>query len=205
MDLKRQLCRGPRFKHLLMTIHVQFGFNHICCLYVKVIIHFPLRLPCWKLQWSPEQLKTSRVPSNEHFYNIIIKSVLVSDNIFEISATMSRLLAMAVILNFWSASKSWTKKNHLMKGQSWSYGSWIYNYLFNRCLSPLMLWVWIPLIERCTTLCDKVCQWLAAGRWFSTCIQISSTIKNDCHDITEKNPNQTPNEHIIIYQIFFFT
>ena len=23
----------------------------------------------------------------------------------------------------------------------WSYGSWIYNYLCNRCLSPLMLWV----------------------------------------------------------------
>jgi hypothetical protein len=24
---------------------------------------------------------------------------------------------------------------------SWSYGSWIYNYLCNQCLSPLMLWV----------------------------------------------------------------
>ena len=24
----------------------------------------------------------------------------------------------------------------------WSYGSWIYNYLFNQCLSPLKLWVW---------------------------------------------------------------
>ena len=32
------------------------------------------------------------------------------------------------------------------------------------CLSPLMLWVWI---SRCTTLCDKVCQWLETGRWFS--------------------------------------
>jgi hypothetical protein len=28
---------------------------------------------------------------------------------------------------------------------SWSY--WIYNYLCNQCLSPLTLWVWIPLIE----------------------------------------------------------
>jgi hypothetical protein len=33
-----------------------------------------------------------------------------------------------------------------------------------------------------TTLCDKVCQWLATGRWFSL---ISSTNKNDCHDIAE--------------------
>ena len=26
-------------------------------------------------------------------------------------------------------------------GPSWSYGSWIYNYLCNQCLSPLTLWV----------------------------------------------------------------
>jgi hypothetical protein len=38
---------------------------------------------------------------------------------------------------------------------------WIY-----RCLSPLMLWGRIPVMARCTTLCDKVCQWLAAGRCF---------------------------------------
>jgi hypothetical protein len=44
-------------------------------------------------------------------------------------------------------------------------GSWIYNYLCNQCLSPLMLWVRIPLRARCTTLCDKVCQWLVAGQW----------------------------------------
>ena len=38
-----------------------------------------------------------------------------------------------------------------------------YNYLCNQCVSPLALWVWIPLD---TTLCDKVCQWFAAGRCF---------------------------------------
>ena len=32
----------------------------------------------------------------------------------------------------------------------WSYGSWIYNYLCNQCLSPLTLWVKIPLMARCT-------------------------------------------------------
>jgi hypothetical protein len=35
---------------------------------------------------------------------------------------------------------------------------------------------------RCTTLSDKVCQWLATGRWFSPG---SSTNKTDRHDITE--------------------
>jgi hypothetical protein len=33
---------------------------------------------------------------------------------------------------------------------SWSYGSWIYNYLCNQCLSSLTLWVWIVLEARCT-------------------------------------------------------
>jgi hypothetical protein len=32
--------------------------------------------------------------------------------------------------------------------------SWIYNYLCNQCLSPLM-WVRISIREMCTTLCDK--------------------------------------------------
>jgi hypothetical protein len=39
-------------------------------------------------------------------------------------------------------------------------GSWIYNCLCNQCLSPLMLSVRILIRASCTTLCDKVCQWL---------------------------------------------
>jgi hypothetical protein len=54
-------------------------------------------------------------------------------------------------------------------------------------LSPLILWVRIQLGRGVldTTLCDKVCQWLAAGLWFSPCTLVSSTNKTDCHDITE--------------------
>ena len=37
-----------------------------------------------------------------------------------------------------------------------------------------------------TTLCDKVCQWLVSGQWFSQCTTpISSTNKIDRHNITE--------------------
>jgi hypothetical protein len=68
---------------------------------------------------------------------------------------------------------------------AWSYDSWIYNYLYNRCLSPLMLWVQISIRVKCTTLCDKVCRWLPTGRWFSLGSPVSSTNKTDCHDITE--------------------
>ena len=52
---------------------------------------------------------------------------------------------------------------------SWSSGSWIFTYICNQCISSLTLWIWILLMRDVldTTLCDKVCQWLAAGRWFS--------------------------------------
>ena len=59
----------------------------------------------------------------------------------------------------------------------------------NQCLTPPMLWVRIPLIARCPRyniiLCDKVCQWLATGQWFSLDTPVSSTNKTDHHDITE--------------------
>ena len=65
----------------------------------------------------------------------------------------------------------------------WSYG----NYLCNQCISPLTLCVRIPLglglLD--TTLYDQVCQWLAAGRWFSPVTLVSSTNKANRHDISE--------------------
>jgi len=71
---------------------------------------------------------------------------------------------------------------------SWSYGSWIYNYPCNQCLSTLKLWVRTPFMARCVldlTLCDTVCQWIATGRRFSPGTPVSSTNKTDRHDIPE--------------------
>ena len=50
-----------------------------------------------------------------------------------------------------------------------------------------MLWVRIALMWGVidTTLCDKVCQWLAAGWWLSLGTPVSSTNKTECHNITE--------------------
>jgi hypothetical protein len=71
--------------------------------------------------------------------------------------------------------------------RSWSYGSWICNYLCNQCPSPLILWAWTPLRRGVldTALCDKVCQWLTVGRCFSLGTPVSSTNKTDRQDITE--------------------
>ena len=86
------------------------------------------------------------------------------------------------ILNFWS-----TPKLLLGSSWSWSYGSWIYNYLCNQCLSPLTLWVRIQLKRGVfeTTLCDNACQWLVAGRWFSPGTPLSSNNNTGWHEITE--------------------
>jgi hypothetical protein len=56
---------------------------------------------------------------------------------------------------------------------SWSYGSWIYNYMCNQCLLPLMLWVRNPVMERCTRYN------------ISPGTPVSSTNKTDRHHITE--------------------
>ena len=61
-----------------------------------------------------------------------------------------------------------------------------------------------------TTLCDKVCQWLSTGQWFSPGTQVSSTNKTDSHDVTEiflkvalstKHPTKPTNlqAHALIY------
>ena len=81
---------------------------------------------------------------------------------------------------------------------SWSYGSWIYNYLCNQFLSPLMLWVWISIMARCTILCDKVCQRLATGWWFSPA---SSINKTDCHDIINWNIVESGIKQTNIYEV----
>ena len=59
-----------------------------------------------------------------------------------------------------------------------------YDYICNKCLSTL-LWVRISIRARCTTLCDKVCQWLTTALWFSPGPLVSSTNKTDLHDIAE--------------------
>jgi hypothetical protein len=48
---------------------------------------------------------------------------------------------------------------------------------------PISTEVQISIKARCTTLCDKVCQWLATGRFYPGPL-VSSSNKTDRHDIT---------------------
>ena len=63
---------------------------------------------------------------------------------------------------------------------SWPYGSWIFNYLCNQCLSPLTLWVRIPLMTWHTlyNFIKFVCGFLLVLRF-------PPPKKTDRNDITE--------------------
>jgi hypothetical protein len=105
------------------------------------------------------------VSSNSSYNNTMMKNVKI--------ITSAKLILFNIIP--WKLWPSWP----------WSYGSWIYNYLCNQRLSPLMLLVQISIRARCPTLCDNVCQCLATGRWFSLGTPVSSTNETYHHDIAE--------------------
>ena len=71
------------------------------------------------------------------------------------------------------------------RGSSWSVGFTttcaISAYHHLSCEFELRSWQHILH----TTLCDKVCQWLAVGRWLSPGTPVSSTNKTDHPDITK--------------------
>ena len=58
---------------------------------------------------------------------------------------------------------------------SWSYDSWIYNYLCNQCIVPLKLWVRIQLMANCTEILLKVALntiTLTLTLWWNTKINV---------------------------------
>jgi hypothetical protein len=80
-------------------------------------------------------------------------------------------------------------KRKSTKEQTMVYKIWYRNLKIEQrelyCLSPLKLWVRIIILGRDvldTTLCDKICHWLATCQWFSL---VSSTNKTDRYDIAE--------------------
>ena len=66
---------------------------------------------------------------------------------------------------------------------SWSYGTWIYNYLRKSVSSSVRT----PL-RRCVfdkISCDKICQWLPTGPCFSPGTPVFPTNTTDPHDVVE--------------------
>jgi hypothetical protein len=99
-----------------------------------------------------------------HFVNICSECLFGWWCLMPLSTIFQLFVWLTDVYTFIFQIKSWKKISFTAKGPSWpwSHGSWIYNYQCNRCLSSHMLWVRLPLRVRCTTLFDKVCQWLVA-------------------------------------------
>ena len=78
------------------------------------------------------------------FLLAFFKEILPSDNfcseiiIFSKACTGVSICCLGVVA-------SYSTQHNQGPLWSWSYGSWVYNYLCNQYLSPLTLWVWIPL------------------------------------------------------------
>ena len=88
-------------------------------------------------------------------------------------------------------------RDRMVVGFTTTYANAISAYRHWR-VSPLMWWDRISIRASCTTLCDKVCQWLAPSRWFSPVIPVSSTNKTDRHDIY---PLHTVRWYKTLYQV----
>ena len=73
----------------------------------------------------------------------------------------------------------------IVRGQSWSwsYGSWIYNYLCKSVSITTKVVSSNPTHGKVYSIQHYVivCLWLSAGLWFSPGTLVSSTSKTDCH------------------------
>jgi hypothetical protein len=79
----------------------------------------------------------------------------------------------------------------VLRGHLWD------NFLCNRCLSPLMLWVRISNRASCTPLCDKVCLWLVTGRWSGRGVH-HYVIKFVCDLWQVSDQGEVYNKHYVI-------
>jgi hypothetical protein len=97
----------------------------------------------------------------------------------------------------------WKPSNFYLTKQgplsSWSYGmSWIYISVYYHLSFVFKACSWRGVLD--TTVCDKVCQWLAARRWFSPGIFIHQKILPPRYNwnivengLKNHNPNPNPN------------
>ena len=122
-----------------------------------------------KFKYDTSKLVTSLTNHNRKDFSLLFEAGIYFAKLFStFVSTKFRMVHSNLIIQLYTISfkftLSYTDSNWLSRPSwPWSYGSWIYNYLCNQCLSPLMLCVRISIRARCTTLCDKVCQWLFSG------------------------------------------
>ena len=88
----------------------------------------------------------------------------------------------------------------------WSCGSWIYNYICHQCLSPLKLWVRIPLKVRCIYVIYLCIQTQRGSFWLWSCGNwIYNYICYQCLIITTKVVSSNPAQGEVYLIQFYLT
>ena len=77
------------------------------------------------------------------FHLRLLNTPLVSSNFSSIWQTITNINQLTNYIYFLATINKFLN-------QSWSYDSWIFNFLCNQCLSPLKLWVQVPLMGTST-------------------------------------------------------
>ena len=101
-------------------------------------------------------ISSSKIPLVSNYFSSVLtissSKILLSVIIFRQSWQYQVLhhaqFTSLVIKCHWNTL--WSDSSFCGPLWSWSYGSWIYNYLCNQCLSPFTLLVRIPLMVKCT-------------------------------------------------------
>ena len=127
---------------------------------------------------------TGNISAKFNLIDIVFNTSWRDDNEFPIMLQCKLWPWLMAILSFClTPNYCWGGRDRMAVGYITTYTK---KYVRNQCLSPLTL-VRLPLRRGVldTTLCDKVCQWRVAGRWFSPGTPVSSTNNTDRHDITE--------------------
>ena len=108
------------------------------------------------------------------FYSVITLFVLLS---FYSVITLFVILSFYSVITFlWrDCSRDCRVRDRMVVGFTITYAISAYHHW---CCE-------FAIRARCTTVCDKVCQWLAPCRWFSPGTPVSSTHKTDRHNITQ--------------------
>ena len=111
--------------------------------------------------WHAPTILKNHYKNEAHYnrYNVLffqINSYLILNN-FPVAVksrcsgsyiSLSFLVTLLYILHWWTCRLVY----YTGKGAVMSVIAWIYNYLCHQCLSPLTLWVRIPLMVRCTLI-----------------------------------------------------
>jgi hypothetical protein len=124
--------------------------------------------------------------------NLLIKTIISAKcgSICSISSLQENLNVKQIFIDYGQTLKWWQEFKWLLVRGSHGHARMVVGFTTTCAISAYRhfscefeYWTWQGVLD--TTLCDKVCQWLATGQWFSSGTPVSFTNKTDCHDITE--------------------